>query len=54
MINKNINHIASSKTKVSCNGSQKSSSHPKIFLDLSVKKETICPYCGFKFTFVKK
>ncbi len=54
MINNNINHITSTAAKISCDGSQKSSKHPKIYLFLSDKKDTICPYCGFKFTLDKK
>jgi len=54
MTNNNINHISSTNNKISCDGSQKSSKHPRIYLFLSDKKDSICPYCGFKFSLDKK
>tara|TARA_B100000989_G_scaffold157597_1_gene117706 strand:- start:2399 stop:2542 length:144 start_codon:yes stop_codon:yes gene_type:complete len=35
--------------KVFCDGKDKSDGHPRIYLELSNSKITICPYCSMKF-----
>ena len=41
--------------QVTCNGGASSGSkHPVIYLHLTAKKETICPYCSKQFSLGKK
>ena len=34
---------------VTCDGKTKSDGHPRIYLEVSKDKVTICPYCSVKF-----
>ena len=34
---------------VNCDGKTKSDGHPRIYLEVSKDKVTICPYCSVKF-----
>ncbi|MBH43689.1 MAG: hypothetical protein CMP25_02740 [Rickettsiales bacterium] len=35
--------------KVFCDGKDKSDGHPRIYLEVSNTKITICPYCSMQF-----
>ena len=38
--------------KVSCSGTDESSKHPKIYLNIDPKtKQVVCPYCSKKFIY---
>jgi uncharacterized Zn-finger protein len=34
---------------ISCDGKNKSDGHPRVFLEVSKNKVTVCPYCSSKF-----
>lgn len=47
--NKNIK-VNYSREKISCNGGEGDLGHPKIYLIIDSKQDTvICPYCGQKY-----
>ena len=45
--------IYNAGSKVSCKGSDESSNHPLIYLDLNKKGSAVCPYCSRNFVIKK-
>lgn len=41
--------VYSKSKKVSCDGGEGALGHPKVYLDMGLHKEIICPYCSKKF-----
>jgi len=42
-----------SSIKVSCDGGGGPSGHPKVYLDMGIEQEVICPYCSKLFVLNK-